>query len=204
MTINKKTIDGGWLARPCPEVASELIGCTLVRRLADGQIIRGAIVETEAYQEGDPACHGSRRRTPSNEAMFGPPGTIYVYLIYGMYNCLNISSDRADFASGVLIRALQLETIPPGLEEKAKQGDRLAAGPGKLCLALQIDRSLNGEQLKVNETLWLEHRTPEFQQSLDNGENTIIQTTRIGISLGKDLPWRWYLANCPAVSRKGC
>lgn len=86
MILHKNIIDSAWLARPCPEVAPDLIGCTLVRRLADGQIIRGAIVETEAYQAGDLACHGSRRRTPSNEAMFGRSGTIYVYLIYGMYH----------------------------------------------------------------------------------------------------------------------
>jgi len=192
-------VDSAWLARPSVEVAPELIGCSLVRRLADGHILRGTIVETEAYQAGDPACHGSRQRTASNSAMFEAPGTIYVYLIYGMYHCLNISSDRPNFASAVLIRALQLESRPPDIQTKDKL-DRIAAGPGKLCRALQIDRSLNGQPLDSHGSLWLEHRTSEFEQKYNH--DSWVQTTRIGLSVGKELPWRWYLANCPAVSKK--
>ncbi|HCF30292.1 MAG TPA: 3-methyladenine DNA glycosylase, partial [Cyanobacteria bacterium UBA11049] len=73
--------------------------------------------------------------------------------------------------------------------------------PGKLCRILQIDRSLNGTILQPGEPLWLEHRRPEFQQQLDAQAVTIVQTTRIGLSKGIDLPWRWYLHPCPAVSR---
>ena len=190
-------VDSPSLARPCLEVAADLIGCHLVRRLANGQIIRGTIVETEAYEAGDPACHGDRQRTRRNWPMFESPGTMYVYLIYGMYHCLNIASDRADFASAVLIRALQLESIPPDIQTKDKL-HRIAAGPGKLCRALQIDRSLNGRQLDANGPLWLEHRTPEFQQQFNR--DSLVQTTRIGLSVGKELPWRWYF-KCPAVSK---
>ncbi|AFY83352.1 DNA-3-methyladenine glycosylase [Oscillatoria acuminata] len=200
MKPSKTIVEPEWLARPSTEVAPALIGCTLVRQLPDGERLRGTIVETEAYEPGDPASHAYRRRTPRNQAMFGPPGTIYVYLIYGMYHCLNIVCDRPGVASAVLIRALQLEFMPPGLQKPEKLS-RIAAGPGKLCRTLQIDRSLNDRPLQPQGPLWLEHRTPEFQQQLDQGTLSLVQTNRIGISLGTDLLWRWYLANNPAVSK---
>ncbi|MCT7971833.1 DNA-3-methyladenine glycosylase [Laspinema olomoucense] len=193
-------VEPEWLARPSTEVAPALIGCALVRQLPDGQRILARIVETEAYQPGDPASHASRGRTPRNQAMFGLPGTIYVYLIYGMYHCLNIVCDRPGVASAVLIRALQLDVMPPGIQ-KIEKLSRIAAGPGKLCRTLQIDRSLNDRPLQPGGPLWLEHRTPEFQQQLDQGTLSLVQTTRIGISLGTDLLWRWYLANSPSVSK---
>lgn len=189
------------LARPSTEVAIDLLGCTLVRKLPDGQILRGMIVETEAYAPGDPAFHAYRRVTPRNQVLFGAAGRTYIYLIYGIYHCLNIVTDLDGVPSAVLIRALQLETLPVGVESKAKNFHRLAAGPGKLCRVLQIDRSLNGIVLQHGEGLWLEHRQPEFQQQLDNQAITIVQTTRIGLSQGIDLPWRWYLHPNPAVSR---
>ncbi len=193
-------VEPEWLARPSTDVAPALIGCGLVRQLPDGQRIRGTIVETEAYEPGDPASHAYQRRTPRNQAMFGPPGTIYVYLIYGMYHCLNIVSDRPGVASAVLIRALQLDIMPPGIQ-KVEKLSRIAAGPGKLCRTLQIDRSLNDRPLQPGGPLWLEHRSPEFQQQLDQGTLGLVQTYRIGISVGTDLPWRWYLGNNPAISK---
>ncbi|MCT7968019.1 DNA-3-methyladenine glycosylase [Laspinema sp. D1] len=193
-------VEPEWLARPSTEVAPALIGCALVRQLPDGQRIRGTIVETEAYGPGDPASHASRGRTLRNQAMFGPPGTIYVYLIYGMYHCFNIVTDRPGVASAVLIRALQLDIMPPGFQTKEKLA-RIAAGPGKLCRTLQIDRTLNDRPLQPGGPLWLEHQTPEFQQQLDQGTLSIVQTNRIGISVGTDLLWRWYLANSPAISK---
>ncbi len=193
-------VEPEWLARPSIEVAPALIGCGLVRELPNGQRIRGMIVETEAYEPGDPANHGYRRRTPRNEAMFGPAGTIYVYLIYGMYHCLNIATDREGVASAVLIRALQLETMPPWIQTPEKLS-RIAAGPGKLCRTLQIDRSLNDRPLQAGSALSLEHRPLEFQQQLEAGAMGLVQTFRIGISVGTELPWRWYLANSPSVSK---
>ena len=109
---NAEIVDSSWLARSSPNVAPDLLGCTLVRRFPNGEIVRGAIVETEAYAPGDPACHAYLRRTPRNEAMFGPPGTVYIYLIYGMYHCLNIVTDLEGVGSAVLIRALQLDSVP--------------------------------------------------------------------------------------------
>ena len=201
LSQTNEIIDNTWLKRPSPEVAPELVGCTLVRRISDDQIIRSTIVETEAYAPGDPACHAYRRRTPRNSVMFGPPGMSYVFLIYGMYHCFNIVTDVDGIPSVVLIRALQLESVPDWLweyipKQKSKSKiSRLAAGPGKLCRVLQIDLSLNGLPLEVGQPMWLEHPSPQFQQDL-----SIVQTTRIGISKGTELPWRWYLANCDAVS----
>ncbi|WP_421657518.1 DNA-3-methyladenine glycosylase [Leptothermofonsia sp. ETS-13] len=207
-----------WLSRAATQVAPELIGCWLVRQTPDGQVLRGLIVETEAYEPDDPACHAYRRRTARNEVMFGPAGMTYIYLIYGMYHCLNIVTDLDGVPSAVLIRALDLETVPPWFKDnfstqrprespnpnsspRKTQPWRIAAGPGKLCRALKIDLALSSKPLQPGQPLWLEHRHPEFQQQLERGKQTLIQTTRIGLSRGTELPWRWYLANCRAVSR---
>jgi DNA-3-methyladenine glycosylase len=193
-----------WLNRSSIAVAPELIGCTLVRRLPDETLVRGLIVETEAYTYGDPAMHAYRRRTERNSALFGPPGIAYVYFIYGMYHCLNVVTDEEGFPSAVLIRALQLDSVPAWIDpQQALKPARVAAGPGKLCRALKIDLSLNTVVLEPNRPLWLEHRHADFQQRIEQGTLTIAQTTRIGLTKGTDLLWRWYLRNCSAVSKIG-
>jgi DNA-3-methyladenine glycosylase len=197
-------INAEWLRRPSTDVAPDLIGCTLVRQFPDGTCYRGVIVETEAYAPDDPACHAYRRRTARNEVMFGPPGLCYVYLIYGMYHCINVVTDLDTVPSAVLIRALDLESIPPWLDDRQRrQPHRIAAGPGKLCRALQIDRTLNGTQLCPDQPLWLEPRTVRWETAIADGTRAIVQTTRIGLTQGADFPWRWYVANCPAVSKQG-
>lgn len=200
--IYPQWIDAAWFSRPAVQVAPDLIGCMLVRQLPDRSQVRGLIVETEAYEPNDPACHAYRRQTTRNAVMFGPAGMSYVYLIYGMYHCLNIVTDRSGIPSAVLIRALQLETIPPGVEpQQLLKPHRIAAGPGKLCRALQIDLTLTALPLQPNQPLWLEHRHSDLQHQLDAGQLSLTQTTRIGLTQGVDLPWRWYLANHPAVSK---
>lgn len=191
-----------WFARPATEVAPDAIGCTLVRRFPDGEIVRGVIVETEAYTPDDPACHAYRRKTERNAVMFGPPGRTYVYLIYGAYYCLNLVTDLDTVPSAVLIRSLQLETVPTWVDLAKERPHRVAAGPGKLCRALKIDRHLNGVPLQVGEPLWLEHRSPEWQQQMEAGTLSLTQTTRIGLTQGVDLPWRWYVSGCSAVSKR--
>lgn len=192
---NTQIVEVCWLERPSTEVAPDLVGCTLVRQMPDGEIIRGLIVETEAYGPEDPACHAYRRRTERNWVMFGPAGRTYVYLIYGIYYCLNVVTDQDSIPSAVLIRALQLESIPPWIKESDRaKPHRIAAGPGKLCRALQIDSTLNSQVLQPGQPLWLEHRQSQFTPEL-------VQTTRIGLSQGIDLPWRWYLRGCAAVSK---
>jgi DNA-3-methyladenine glycosylase len=191
-----------WLSREATAVAPELVGCWLVRRMGDGAIARGLIVETEAYAPGDPAMHAYRRRTVRNQAMFEPAGTAYVYQIYGLYYCLNVVTDQVNVPSAVLIRALQLDALPPWTNPPPTDPlHRIAAGPGKLCRLLQIDLSQNGSLLTRGGSLWLEHRHPPLHQHLAANPNSLVQTTRIGLTQGVDLPWRWYLDGSLAVSK---
>uniref|UniRef100_B8HVZ4 Putative 3-methyladenine DNA glycosylase n=1 Tax=Cyanothece sp. (strain PCC 7425 / ATCC 29141) TaxID=395961 RepID=B8HVZ4_CYAP4 len=201
MNQTASIVESSWLSRPSPMVAPDLIGCTLVRHFPTGSILRGLIVETEAYAPGDPACHAYRRPTPRNRVMFGPAGIAYVYLIYGRYCCLNVVTDREQVPSAVLIRAVEL--LPQSAATQPGQPDpRCAAGPGKLCQVMQITPALWGEPLEPGRSLWLEHRTPDLQVQLASQNGALIQTTRIGLTQGKDLPWRWYLKNSKAVSRR--
>jgi DNA-3-methyladenine glycosylase len=193
-----KVIPPLWLTRSALEVAPDLLGCTLVRRTPAGDTYRGRIVETEAYMVGDPACHGDRGLTPRTAPMFAAGGVAYVYLIYGMYHCFNVVTDRADLASAVLIRALELMDYPATLTAQIKGPlVRAAAGPGKLCRVLEIDRTLSGRSLQPSSGLWLEHRDCSSEKKFDIG---VVQTTRIGIREGQTLPWRWYLKDSSAVS----
>jgi DNA-3-methyladenine glycosylase len=191
-----ETIEPAWLGRSSLEVAPDLLGCRLVRRWADGRQLSATIVETEAYTEGDPACHAYRRETPRNRVMFGPPGYSYVYLIYGMYHCFNVVTDRDRTPSAVLIRAVEIDSVPPWLEGyRAEKPVRWGAGPGKLCRLLDIDRTLTDQPLTSATGLWLEPRSAQGLTS------AITQTTRIGLTQGADLPWRWYVTASKAVSK---
>jgi len=202
-TRHPAPIADSWLARPAPDVAPDLVGCVLARRRGE-TVLRGAIVETEAYTADDPACHAYRRQTDRNAAMFGAPGLVYVYRIYGIHRCVNIVTRREGVADAVLVRALWLDTCPPDEEATTrKQLDRLAAGPAKLCRLFGIDMPLCGTRLDPAGELWIEPRSPEFQAQLDRGDRQLVQTTRIGITRGVEIPWRWYLRDCPAVSKRG-
>jgi len=131
--------------RPTVTVARSLIGKYLVRAV-DGRILAGKIIEVEAYVGSqDRACHASKGRTQRTDVMFGPGGIAYVYLIYGMYHCLNVVTEREEFPAAVLIRAIEVD-------------GELIDGPGRLCRALQIDRRLNHLNLTTGESLWFEDR----------------------------------------------
>ena len=125
------------LALPAAKAARGLIGCVLVRRRR-GKTVEARIVEAEAYLgAADPAAHAYRGRTPRTEPLFGPPGTLYVYFVYGMHHCLNLAVDARGTAGCVLIRAA--EPLPgSGLAPTALRG------PGRLCRALGIDTRLSG------------------------------------------------------------
>jgi DNA-3-methyladenine glycosylase len=192
-----KVIEQQWFARPAPEVAPDLIGCTLVRQLPNGTQLRGIIVETEAYGPNDPACHAYRKRTTRNAVMFGPAGYSYVYLIYGIYHCFNVVTDQDGIASAVLLRALALPEPELDSALSLKVYARLAAGPGKLCQYLEIDRTLSQMPLIQGQPLWIEY--PNREDS--NLSIELIQTTRIGLTQGAEIPWRWYLKGSAAVSK---
>jgi DNA-3-methyladenine glycosylase len=173
--------------RDADAVARELLGKLLVRRVARDQCI-GRIVETEAYLgPPDLAAHSSRGRTARTEVMFGPPGHAYVYLIYGMHHCLNFVTGPGEFASAVLLRAL---------EPVANLGPN-ANGPGRLCRALQIDRRLNGHNLTRGGLF-----VAESEQS--TAEFEIVSRPRIGVDYAGEWaqrPLRFYIAGNPWISR---
>ncbi|MCP9860155.1 MULTISPECIES: DNA-3-methyladenine glycosylase [unclassified Cyanobium] len=189
-------IDPCFFARPAEVVAPELLGCLLLKRQADGALLWGVIVETEAYCQSEPACHGYRRRSASNATFFGEPGRFYVYLTYGMYHCVNVVTGRCDWANGVLLRAAALPGEP----------ERVAAGPGLLARRFGLDRGHDGTVASPASGLWLAHRPRELavqqQQPPEGDEAGVVQTQRIGLSQGQELPWRWYLRGSRSVSRR--
>lgn len=169
--------DAAFFARDTVSVARELLGLYLLT--ADGG---GRIVETEAYRQDDPASHSyGGRRSARNASMFLPPGHLYVYRIHQVF-CLNLTTEAAGRGCAVLIRALiPSEGLPRLLVRRPVPLKRLADGPGKLCQALGIDLGWDGEAL--GQRLWIE----------DRGEacDAIAVTPRIGISRGRELPWRF-------------
>ena len=165
-------------------VARALLGKVLVHGSASGMI-----VETEAYLgPGDDAAHSARGITPRTRVIFGPPGHAYVYLIYGMYECLNIVAEPAGQPGCVLVRALQpLSGIEIMLKRRpaARRIEDLASGPGKLTLALGITRAHNGADLTRGP---LVVREPAAQRVFEIGV-----TPRIGITQCADLPLRFVI-----------
>jgi len=142
------------------KVARELLGSFLVRKIGR-KIIRARIMETEAYMgEDDLASHASKGRTPRTEVMYGEPGHAYVYMIYGMYHCLNIVTEQKDFPAAVLIRSVEIAPTPQSRrrDSSPQTGEQapLLNGPGKLCRFLEIDRSLNSWDVMKGERLWIE------------------------------------------------
>ena len=170
-------------------MAPELVGCLLVKRQAGGELLRGVIVETEAYCQGEPACHGHRRRTPSNETLFGEPGRFYVYVSYGIHHCVNVVTDRPEWANGVLLRAVAMPGEP----------ERVAAGPALLARRFGLDRRQDAQPAEPNHGVWLAPRPPQLAvlRVAD-----LVQTSRIGITQGQEWPWRWYLRRSRSVSRR--
>lgn len=194
--LQEAALPAPFFARPAELVAPELLGCLLVRQWENGDLHWGVVVETEAYSQAEPACHGYRRRSASNETLFGAPGRFYVYVSYGIHHCVNVVTDRAEWANGVLLRAACL----PGAAERA------AAGPGLLARCFGIDRRHDALPASPAAGLWLAARDPSMQTLIDSpaaeeGE-VILRTGRIGVSAGADLPLRWYLRPSRSVSRR--
>ncbi|MBE9059444.1 DNA-3-methyladenine glycosylase [cf. Phormidesmis sp. LEGE 11477] len=190
-----------WFNRPSSQVAVDLIGCSLNRRIG-GETITGQIVETEAYEAGDPAMYAYQNKTERNSVIFGPAGFAYVYRIYRQYHCFNIVTDSIGFASTILIRAVHLEQRPSWIDPEKDKLEKVAAGPGKLCIAMQLDTSLKGIAIEPSSGLWVSGRSDAIAHQISDQPQSITQTTRIGLSKGAEIPWRWYLTNSPAVSKK--
>jgi DNA-3-methyladenine glycosylase len=177
-----------FFARSVHEVAPDLVGITL---LVDG--VGGPIVEAEAYDAVDPASHGFRGRTARNAAMFGPPGHAYVYRSYGIHWCLNLVCEEEGTPAAVLLRALEPAHGIERMQERRRTDDLrlLAAGPGRLCEALGVNREHDGLPLD----------RPPFELRPRRVEPEIVAAPRVGITLAADYPWRYVLAGSRFVSR---
>ena len=182
-------------------VARDLLGKLLVVPNATGRRISGMIVETEAYLGvTDHAAHSyGGRRTPRNEVMYGLGGSVYVFLVYGMYYQFNIVTGPPDHPHAILIRAVEpVEGIEIMRERRGEMKDRnLTSGPGKLCIALAIDRDLNAVGLR-GKRVWLEDHHTFTDEEIAIGK-------RVGIDYaGEDAenPWRFWVNGNPFVSRR--
>lgn len=179
-------------------VAPQLLGWELVSYAGSGRTPTvGRIVEVEAYEPDDPASHTFRGETKRNGAMFGPPGHLYCYFIYGMHVCANIVVGPVGHGAAVLIRALEpLDGVPAMQDRRGVTVDTaLCSGPGKLCQAMGISLDADGTNvLDPKQSIHL--RPPEAPVS-----DTVIVGPRIGISKAKERPWRFGLATSRHLSR---
>lgn len=182
-----------FLNAPSYEVAPLLLGCILERHI-DGHTVRVKIVETEAYDQSDVASHSYRGETERTRVMFSKYGHLYVYFTYGMHYCANIVTGEKGHGAGVLIRAVEpLDGMDIIEKRRGKTGIEVTNGPAKLCQALNIDKSLGGHDLRHGELKLIP------QEPLS--PSMITQTVRVGISQGKDVPWRFYITGNPYVSK---
>jgi len=158
----------------------------------------GKIVETEAYVGSeDKACHASKGRTARTEIMFGQAGFAYVYLIYGFYHCLNFVTERIDYPAAVLIRALEPVEGMNLMRARRRTEDlhNLSSGPGKLCQAFSIDRSLNGAEI-CGSVIYVEDRKEPAP--------SIVARPRVGVEYAgrwKNKPWRFFIRGSTFVSK---
>lgn len=182
------------------EVARDILGKVLIVPDEDGRRVAGRVVEVEAYLgEEDRAAHSfGGRRTARTEIMYGSGGTAYVFFVYGMYNQFNVVIGPKGKPHVLLIRALEpLEGLERMRERRGKQRDRdLTSGPGKLCIAMGIDRSFYGEGLR-GPRIWFEDAPPLKDEK-------IVTAKRVGIDYAREYahkPWRYYERDNPFVSK---
>lgn len=192
-----KPLNRSFYARKPTEVARNLIGKRLIRQLRDGSILGGIIVETEAYGgRSDPASHAFTGITRRNQVMFGEAGHAYVYFTYGFHHCLNFVTGKKGIASAVLVRALQ-PTI--GLQDMEKFRAKtnlieLTNGPGKVCQALNIDKTLNGCDAT-------DPRSPVRVYDRDSTSISVNTSPRVGITKGVARKWRFFAESSEYVSK---
>jgi DNA-3-methyladenine glycosylase len=191
--VSPRRLPRSFYARPATEVAPDLLGQVLVRRLPDGSRVAARLVEVEAYEPDDPGSHAFRGKTARNEVMFGPPGHLYVYFTYGMHFCMNAVTRGPGEGSAVLLRAGE---PLDGLDAmRARRGRErltdLCSGPGRFTQALGIARPENGVDLVSGGTVWVE-------------PGSRVETIGIGIRVGvhdTSRSWRFWLEDDPFVSR---
>jgi DNA-3-methyladenine glycosylase len=184
--VRPKILPVTFYARDTLIVARNLLGKYLVRELPQG-VRAGRLIEVEAYVgPHDRACHAYKGRTKRTEVLFRSPGLAYVYLIYGMYHCLNVVTERLDYPAAVLIRAVEDET-------------GLIDGPGRVCRAYGIDLTLNYHDLTTGQNLWLEDRGQRPARA------QIGSFPRIGVDYAGEWatrPWRFRIATVRHKTRK--
>lgn len=194
-------IERKFYMRDAVTVGKDILGKIIVKKTADGRIMSGRITEVEAYMGiTDKASHSyGGRRTKRTEVMYKEGGYSYVFLIYGMYECFNVTVGRGGDPQAVLIRGVEpLENKNLMWEKrKVKKEKDISNGPGKLTKALGITREDNGADLVASENIWLE----------DDGYKVkdIVETTRIGIDYAEEdalKPWRFYIKDSIFVSKK--
>lgn len=213
--MRAKKLTQSFFEQPTLKVAENLLGKFLIVRKNSKRIV-GKIVETEAYiGEDDLACHASKGnprtqraeqspydgRTNRSEILYRKAGTVYVYLIYGMYYCLNIVTERENFPSAVLLRAVEPAEGIDLMEKRRKTNilRNLASGPGKLCMAFGIGKEFNNKTV-FGKDIWIEDRGEEYESS-----KNIVSAPRVGVDYAKhckDLPWRFYVKDNQFVSKK--
>ena len=194
-------IERKFYMRDAVTVGKDILGKIIVKKTADGRMMSGRITEVEAYMGiTDKASHSyGGRRTKRTEVMYKEGGYSYVFLIYGMYECFNVTVGREGDPQAVLIRGVEpLENKNLMWEKrKVKKEKDISNGPGKLTKALGITREDNGADLVASENIWLE----------DDGYKVkdIVETTRIGIDYAEEdalKPWRFYIKDSIFVSKK--
>lgn len=187
------------LAGRSVEVARGLLGAVLVRADLDGVRVEARIVETEAYDESDPASHTHRGRTPGNATMFGPPGHAYVYFTYGQHHCANVVCGPPGHGAAVLLRAARVLDGHEAVRRHrpAARTDRaLADGPAKLTRGLGLDRAWDGIDLcDADGPLWL------GRDDVTVPDHRVRTGARVGVRHAPDRRWRFWVADVEEVSR---
>lgn len=192
--MKPKKLRRNFFAQPTIQVAQKLLGKYLVLK-QNGTTLSGKIVETEAYVgKDDQASHAYKRVTHRNKIMYGPPGYTYIYFVYGNHYCLNFVTEKKGFPAAVLIRAVEPKD---GIKIMQKNRDKtklenLTNGPGKLCQALGIDKKFNGWDV-TSKVFFVEDKGEKVDQ--------IESSPRVGVQVGKDKRWRFYIQKNSFVSK---
>jgi len=200
LSIMTDPLPRSFYLRDTVDVAVDLLGKLIVRKLPDGTRLSGVIVETEAYVTGDPASHAFRGQTPRNAAMFGEGGHTYIYISYGIHSMLNLVTQPAGVGEAVLIRALEpVDGIDRMRELRGGIDDRyaLTSGPGKIGEALSLTvKNDNGLDITSRPSPLAVYPAPHPDAF------EVVTTTRIGLTVGVDAPWRFYIKGNRQVSRR--